>query len=57
MFSSMINDWRHQWGQGSLPFLYVQVEFILLVAVLTSGSLPLTTTLEMLLASDLRKVL
>lgn len=25
LFSSMINDWRAQWGQGDFPFLYVQV--------------------------------
>jgi sialate O-acetylesterase len=25
LFPAMISDWRERWGQGSLPFLYVQV--------------------------------
>ncbi len=25
LFSSMITDWREQWGQGDLPFLFVQL--------------------------------
>ncbi len=25
LFSSMITDWRKQWGQGDLPFLFVQL--------------------------------
>jgi len=25
LFSTMIEDWRHQWGVGDFPFLYVQI--------------------------------
>lgn len=25
LFSTMINDWRTQWGQGAFPFLFVQL--------------------------------
>jgi sialate O-acetylesterase len=25
VFSTMIEDWRHQWGVGDFPFLYVQI--------------------------------
>lgn len=25
VFSTMIEDWRHQWGEGDFPFLYVQI--------------------------------
>ena len=25
LFRSLIEDWRHEWGQGAFPFLYVQL--------------------------------
>jgi sialate O-acetylesterase len=25
MFSALITDWRHQWGEGDFPFLFVQI--------------------------------
>ena len=25
VFSTMIEDWRHQWGEGDFPFLFVQI--------------------------------
>src|ERR1019366_315534 len=25
LFSTMISDWRHEWGVGDFPFLYVQI--------------------------------
>lgn len=25
MFSTMIRDWRHKWGEGNFPFLFVQL--------------------------------
>ncbi len=25
LFPAMINDWRHRWGQGEFPFLFVQL--------------------------------
>jgi sialate O-acetylesterase len=25
LFSTLITDWRHEWGEGDFPFLYVQI--------------------------------
>ena len=25
VFSTLISDWRHQWGEGDFPFFFVQI--------------------------------